>query len=220
MLPGVVPVELILGRSVSTVVILTGMRAFLTGVDMRLGVRVRGPVPRRDLHAELFDAPDTDDGDADWHAGRLKWGFELADGRRITNVLATELRPTGPQVGAGPARAHRPGRWGRRHEIGRPGLLAMATATGRPATRGVPVARAKHRDDNSGTGYSTLHGGRRSRPAGLAAELAEPDGQATNALTWLPPRRVGKQALGTRSGTSASPVSAMKSRLDDAGQRR
>ncbi|HEX6336908.1 MAG TPA: hypothetical protein VFZ85_08140 [Jiangellaceae bacterium] len=24
--------------------------------------------------------------DADWQAGRLKWGFELADGRKVTNI--------------------------------------------------------------------------------------------------------------------------------------
>jgi hypothetical protein len=54
-LPGVVPVELILGRSDSTVVMLTGMRAFPTGLSMRLGVRVRGRVYRRDLNGEVFD---------------------------------------------------------------------------------------------------------------------------------------------------------------------
>jgi hypothetical protein len=53
-LPGVVPVELILGRSDSTVVMLTGMRAFPTGLAMILGVRVRGTgvppgPPRRGL---------------------------------------------------------------------------------------------------------------------------------------------------------------------------
>ena len=41
-LPGVVPVELILARSTSTVVMLTGMRAFPSGLQMNLGVRVRG----------------------------------------------------------------------------------------------------------------------------------------------------------------------------------
>jgi hypothetical protein len=85
-LPGVVPVELILGRSDSTVVMLTGMRAFPTGLGMRLGVRVRGRVYRRDLNGEVFDGPYTHDMDADWQAGRLKWGFEFADGRRVTNL--------------------------------------------------------------------------------------------------------------------------------------
>jgi hypothetical protein len=53
---------------------------------MRLGVRVRGRVHRRDLNGEVFDGPYTHDMDADWQAGRLKWGFEFADGRRVTNL--------------------------------------------------------------------------------------------------------------------------------------
>lgn len=52
-LPGVVPVELVLGRSASTVVALTGMRAFPTGLQMNLAVRVRGRVSRRDLNSEV-----------------------------------------------------------------------------------------------------------------------------------------------------------------------
>jgi len=36
MLPGVVPVELVLGRSLTTVVALTGIRAFPTGLQMNL----------------------------------------------------------------------------------------------------------------------------------------------------------------------------------------
>jgi hypothetical protein len=82
----VVPVELILGRSDSTVVMLTGMRAFPTGLAMILGVRVRGRVYRRDLHGEVLYGPYTHDMDADWQVGRLKWGFEFADGRRVTNL--------------------------------------------------------------------------------------------------------------------------------------
>jgi hypothetical protein len=85
-LPGVVPIELIIGQSESTVVMLTGIRAFPTGLGMQLGVRVRGRVHRRDLNSELFDGPYTHAMDADWQAGRLKWGFEFADGRRVTNV--------------------------------------------------------------------------------------------------------------------------------------
>jgi hypothetical protein len=84
--PGVVPVELVLGRSETTVVLLTGIRAFTTGLEMKLGVRVRGTLRRRDLNSEVFDGPYTHGMDPDWQAGRLKWGFELADGRRATNV--------------------------------------------------------------------------------------------------------------------------------------
>ena len=42
-LPGVVPVELVLGRSASTVVMLTGIRAVPTGLQMNLAVRGQGP---------------------------------------------------------------------------------------------------------------------------------------------------------------------------------
>jgi hypothetical protein len=85
-LPGVVPVELVIGRSQTTVVRLSGIRAYPTGLDMRLDVRVRGPVRRRDLQAEVFDGPYAHDRDRDWQNGRLKWGFELAGGSRVTNV--------------------------------------------------------------------------------------------------------------------------------------
>ena len=105
-LPGVVPVELVLGRSDSTVVGLIGMRAFLTGVQMSLAVRVRGRVRRRDLNAEVFDGPYDHGMDAQWQATRLKWGFELADGRRVTNV-----DPWPEQPNRDHARPHHPDDW-------------------------------------------------------------------------------------------------------------
>jgi hypothetical protein len=86
MVAGVVPVELVLGRSGSAAVILTGIRAFPTGLAMILGVRVRGKARTRDLHAEIFDGPFDHDRSAEWERGRLKWGFEFSDGVRVTNV--------------------------------------------------------------------------------------------------------------------------------------
>lgn len=56
-LAGVVPAELILGRSENTVVMLTRMRACPTWLQMNLAVRVRGAVGRRDLHHEVFAGP-------------------------------------------------------------------------------------------------------------------------------------------------------------------
>lgn len=102
-LPGVVPVELVLGRSSSTVVALTGMRAFPTGLQMNLAVRVRARTARRDLNSEVFDGPYQHDRDSQWQAGRLKWGFELPDGRRVTNV---DPWPEQPQQEHG--RGHHP----------------------------------------------------------------------------------------------------------------
>lgn len=92
-LAGVVPVEVVLGRSENTAVLLTGMRAFPTGLSMRLSVRVRGRLGRRDLHAEAFDGHYAHDVDVDWLARRLKWGFEFADGRRATNIDSYPLPP-------------------------------------------------------------------------------------------------------------------------------
>lgn len=86
LLAGVVPMELVLGRSSTAVVVLTGVRAYPTGLAMNLGARTRGG-PRRELNDEIFDHHRQRDGkDAAWQAGRLKWGFELADGRRVTNL--------------------------------------------------------------------------------------------------------------------------------------
>lgn len=85
-LAGVVPVELVLGRSENTAVLLHGIRAFPAGLEMTLGVRIRRRPGRRDLHEEVFDGPYSHDMDGEWESGRLKWGFELADGRRVTNV--------------------------------------------------------------------------------------------------------------------------------------
>lgn len=85
-LPGVVPVELVLGRSTGAVVQLTGMRAFPNGLQMNLAVRVRGPALGPELHDDVFGDHPRHGKDADWQARRLKWGFELADGRRVTSV--------------------------------------------------------------------------------------------------------------------------------------
>jgi hypothetical protein len=87
--PGIVPVELVLGRSRTAAVLLTGIRAFPSGLSMTLGVRLRDRPRRGDLNAEIFDGPYQHDMGAEWQAGRLKWGFELSDGRRVTNVDPT-----------------------------------------------------------------------------------------------------------------------------------
>lgn len=86
MLPGVVPVELIIGRSDRAVVMLTGIRAFPTGLAMNVAVRTRARSRHFDLNDEVFDGPYRHDHDPDWLRDRFKWGFEFADGRRATNV--------------------------------------------------------------------------------------------------------------------------------------
>lgn len=86
MVPGAVPVELIIGRSDRAVVMLTGVRAFPSGLSMTLSVRTRVRMRRFDLNDEVFDGPYRHDQDDEWRRDRLKWGFEFADGRRATNV--------------------------------------------------------------------------------------------------------------------------------------
>lgn len=95
-LPGVVPLELILGRSGDTVVQLSGMRVFPTGVEMTLSVRLRGSIRDFDLNRELFDGPYRRDMGAEWQAGRLKWGFEFVDGRQVRWLGSMGAFPPGP----------------------------------------------------------------------------------------------------------------------------
>lgn len=85
-LPGVVPVELVLGRSPRAVVMLSGMRAFPAGLAMTLHVRTRSGRHHDVLHEEVFDDAGDRHRDPVWRRDRLKWGFELADGRRATNL--------------------------------------------------------------------------------------------------------------------------------------
>jgi hypothetical protein len=85
-LPGVAALSLLLGRSSTTAVVLTGAHVYPTGIAVTLGVRVRGRIRRRELHAEVFDGPYAHDLDADWQRKRLMWGVELSDGRRVTTV--------------------------------------------------------------------------------------------------------------------------------------
>lgn len=112
------------------------MRAFPTGLAMRLGVRVRGRVYRRDLNGEVFDGPYAHDMDADWQAGRLKWGFEFADGRRVTNLDPWRRHSDEPDPAWEPDRPALTGEggggWG---PLRGPGLLVVAIAevVGRPA---------------------------------------------------------------------------------------
>ncbi|MFD1504600.1 hypothetical protein FE374_06010 [Georgenia yuyongxinii] len=107
-MPGVVPVELVLGRSAQAVVVLTEMRAYPTGVGLAVGVRLHRDAPRGARNSPdrpgSPDSPDTlldmdgpetgvdVDGPtgpaaaAEWRAARLVWEMELADGRRVTSA--------------------------------------------------------------------------------------------------------------------------------------
>jgi hypothetical protein len=95
-MPGVVPVELVLGRSADAVVVLTEMRAYPTGVELAVGVRLH-PDARRGGRGSPDTLLDMDDAggyadEAEWQAERLVWELELADGRRVTSVDADPFR--------------------------------------------------------------------------------------------------------------------------------
>lgn len=85
--PGAIPLELVIGRSHKAAVMVTGLRAFPTGVAMTLLVRTRERLPRGlNLNEEVFDGPFRHEQDQAWQRDRFKWGFEFSDGRRVTSV--------------------------------------------------------------------------------------------------------------------------------------
>ena len=90
-LPGVVPVEVVLGQSSEVAVLLTGMRAFPGGVAMVLGVRLRRRMPAMDvdLFDDVFDHRGPDETrDPAWQQSRLRWGFVLDGGAEVDNLGA------------------------------------------------------------------------------------------------------------------------------------
>jgi hypothetical protein len=100
-LPGVVPVELVIGRSDHAVVMLSGMRAFPIGLAMTLHVRLRHRIRRFALHEEVFDGPYRHGQGKEWQQQRLKWGFEYSDGRRATNIDWEPEPSEGPVLSGG-----------------------------------------------------------------------------------------------------------------------
>ena len=78
--------DLVVGRSDKAVVLLNLIRAFPTGLQISLTVRVRQPTSHGDLAREGLMYQDPVQGDTAGRAGRRKWGFGFADGRRVTNV--------------------------------------------------------------------------------------------------------------------------------------
>ena len=88
-IPGVVPVELVLAQSPDVAVLLTGVRAFPSGVAVVLGVRMRRRVPGLDeqVWEDVFDHRRSDEAvDPVWQKSRLRWGFVFADGVEVNNL--------------------------------------------------------------------------------------------------------------------------------------
>jgi hypothetical protein len=95
--PGIVPIDLVLGRSDNAVVVLTEIRAFPAGLEISVAVRVRHADPHRDLAVELL--PFRGHPDVTSFSEQLMWGLGFADGRKVTSVDP-------------PPRGHPPGRPG------------------------------------------------------------------------------------------------------------
>jgi hypothetical protein len=86
--PGLCPLSVVLGRSVTTAVLIQGARACPTGVVLRLVVhlRERGREARRRVMNELDVTHGRGQPAPFLPAGGLRWGVELADGRRVTTA--------------------------------------------------------------------------------------------------------------------------------------
>jgi hypothetical protein len=84
-LPGVVPVELVIARSDQTVVAVTGMRAYPTGFGFTLSLR-RRHLPDRQQHQFpfLFDYDPSEGHPTPDEFPRF--GVQFADGRKATNL--------------------------------------------------------------------------------------------------------------------------------------
>ncbi|WP_432563984.1 hypothetical protein [Kineococcus sp. SYSU DK003] len=96
-LPGI---ALVLGRSSSTVVTLSLVRAFATGLSLTLTVHARGQARRGNLFAEVGEGPYEHAQDEEWEEGRFRWGLELPDGRQVSN-LDPPVLTTGAASGLG-----------------------------------------------------------------------------------------------------------------------
>jgi hypothetical protein len=84
-LPGVVPVEVIIARTDQTVVAVTGMRAYPTGLGFTLHLRLRHISPRQERQfAALFGygLPEGEPLPDEF----LRFGVQFADGRKATNL--------------------------------------------------------------------------------------------------------------------------------------
>jgi hypothetical protein len=85
--PGVVPVELVLARTPQRAIGLTGIRAFRTGFGYTLHLRLREVVPGEQSNFGAFnmfgDGVDPAGEFADYY---LRFGVGFADGRKATNL--------------------------------------------------------------------------------------------------------------------------------------
>lgn len=88
--PGLSPLTVVLGRSSSTAVLVQGIGCYPSGLVLRLVVRLRerGREARRRVWQELDVTHGRGQLSMFLPPGGLRWGVELADGRRVTTVDA------------------------------------------------------------------------------------------------------------------------------------
>ena len=84
-LPGVVPVELLIGRTEETAVALTGIRAYPTGFCFTVSIRLRRHAPQKPTHSGhgIFAMLDYFEPSGQVF---LRLGVRFADGRKATNL--------------------------------------------------------------------------------------------------------------------------------------
>ena len=97
MVPGIVPVELVLARTPQRAIGLTGIRAYPTGFGCTLHLRLREDIPGEQSTFGAFnmfgDGVDPAGEFADYY---LRFGVGFADGRKATNLDHHTYPPEGP----------------------------------------------------------------------------------------------------------------------------
>jgi hypothetical protein len=97
MVPGIVPVELILARTPQRAIGLTGIRAYPTGFSCTLHLRLREDIPEEQSNFGAFnmfgDGVDPAGEFADYY---LRFGVGFADGRKATNLYQRHDFDEGP----------------------------------------------------------------------------------------------------------------------------
>jgi len=83
-MPGVVPVERVVAKTADVAVYISGFWVYPIGFETQLRVSVRDE--ESDLDPFSFDYEDPDDGPGQIPAGKLRIGFEFADGSKVTNT--------------------------------------------------------------------------------------------------------------------------------------
>jgi hypothetical protein len=95
--PGIVPVELILARTPQRAIGLTGLRAYPTGFGCTLHLRLREDIPGEQSNFGAFnmfdEAVDPAGEFADYY---LRFGVGFADGRKATNLVQRHDFDEGP----------------------------------------------------------------------------------------------------------------------------